>query len=171
MKRSFVFRALLLVALTLPSFAPALSGPFRNALDREQKHINMRSVTASDYKPGTIQHIVLFKYRDGITPAQIMEVRKRFLALKDQARRGGKPYIQRIEAGAQMSGEGMAHGFQEGFIVTFRSEGDRNYYVGTPVVTDPRFYDPDHQKFKDFVGPLLAKKDGVLVFDFKAEPR
>ncbi|MFD1199029.1 Dabb family protein [Brucella gallinifaecis] len=137
----------------------------------EQLKIGARAFTAPGYKPGTIQHIVLFKYKNSVTAAQIEEVRKRFLALKTKARRNGKPYIQRLEAGAQNSGEGADQGFQEGFIVTFRSEGDRNYYVGTPVVTDPKFFDSEHQKFKDFVGPLLAEKQGALVFDFVAQTK
>ena len=48
---------------------------------------------------------------------------------------------------------------------------DRNYYVGNPVVTDSRFFDPAHQAFKEFVGPLLDKDasgnvNGALVFDY-----
>lgn len=71
--------------------------------------------------------------------------------------------------GAQNSGEGVSRGFQQGFIVTFRSEGDRNYYVGGPVVTNaPFFYDPAHQRFEYFVG-LLAEKEVALVVDFRAE--
>ncbi|TPF73880.1 Dabb family protein [Brucella gallinifaecis] len=138
----------------------------KDMLHEEQQKVGLRAFTASEYKPGTIQHIVLFKYKKSVTSAQIQEVRRRFLALKTEAKRNGMPYIQQIEAGAQNSGEGADKGFQEGFIVTFLSEGDRNYYVGSPVVTDPKFYDQEHQKFKTFVGPLLANKDGVLVFDF-----
>lgn len=66
----------------------------------------------------------------------------------------------------ETSGEGADQGLEQGFIVTFNSEGDRNYYVGQPVVTDSGFYDPKHQAFKDFVGPLLASTAAALVFDF-----
>ncbi|HHV70737.1 Dabb family protein [Brucella intermedia] len=161
--------AALLSVLLLSVSSAAHAGSVRNSLDVEQERIGTKGFTAGRYKPGTIQHIVLFRFKDGVTAAQIGEVKQRFLALKDQARRNGKPYIVRIDAGAQSSGEGVSRGFQQGFIVTFRSEGDRNYYVGSPVVTNARFYDPAHQRFKDFVGPLLAEKDGVLVFDFRAE--
>lgn len=164
MQKPFAIATLLLMMTTASSQAITA----REKLDAEQRDIGTAAFTAHDYRPGTVQHIVLFHYKASVTPAQIKEVRERFLALKDEARRDGKPYILRLEAGAQNSGEGVDHGFQEGFIVTFASEGDRNYYVGTPVVTDPRFYDPAHQRFKDFVGPLLGEKDGVLVFDFNA---
>ncbi|MBV2141955.1 Dabb family protein [Falsochrobactrum sp. TDYN1] len=164
MQRPFAIATLLLTMITAPSHAVTA----HEKLDAQQRDIGTTAFTAHDYRPGTVQHIVLFRYKNSVTPAQIKETRERFLALKDEARRDGKPYILRLEAGAQNSGEGVDHGFQEGFIVTFASEGDRNYYVGTPVVSDPRFYDAAHQRFKDFVGPLLAEKDGVLVFDFNA---
>lgn len=167
--KTLVHRFLLLVALTAPSVAHAGSGTTKELSGSDQANMSIDNFTAADYKPGTVQHIVLFAYRDSVSPKKIMEVRERFLALKHLSKRNGKPYILDIQAGAQNSGEGVAHGFQEGFIVSFRSEGDRNYYVGSPVVTDPRFFDPEHEKFKEFVGPLLAEKDGVLVFDFDAD--
>lgn len=131
-----------------------------------KESIGEDNFTSPDYKKGTVQHIVLFRYKDSVTDKQITEINERFLALKDQARRNGQPYIVRLDAGSQNSGEGVDHGYQQGFIVIFSSEGDRNYYVGSPIVTDPGHYDPAHQQFKDFVGPFLADENGVLVFDF-----
>lgn len=164
MQKPFVIATLLLTMMTAPSQAVTT----QEKLEAQQREIGTAAFTAHGYQPGKVQHIVLFRYKNSVAPTQISEVRERFLSLKDEANRDGKPYILNIEAGAQNSGEGADHGFQDGFIVTFASQGDRNYYVGTPVVTDPRFYDPAHQRFKDFVGPLLAEKDGVLVFDFTA---
>jgi hypothetical protein len=43
------------------------------------------------------------------------------------------------------------------------SQGDRNFYVGEPIVADPAHFDHEHAAFKAFVGPLLA---GAQVFDF-----
>lgn len=169
MQKQFILSSFLFCTLTASSFA--LANPIRQALDKEQHQRGTLAFTAHNYKPGIIQHIVLFKFRKTVSPAQIQEVRQRFLALKKLAKRGQKTYIKDITAGPQNSGEGVDHGYQEGFIVTFNSEGDRNYYVGTPVVTNPKFYDPEHQKFKDFVGPLLAKDNGVLVFDFRASAK
>ena len=131
--------------------------------------IDAGSYTAAGYHPGRVQHIVLFKYQDSVTAQQRQEVTRRFLALKTLCQREGKPYIESIVAGRQNSGEGAARGLEQGFIVTFASEGDRNYYVGTPVVSDARYYDPAHAEFKRYVGPLLAGDGGVLVFDFSEE--
>ncbi len=122
--------------------------------------------TAPDFKTGTIQHIVLFRYKPEVGGEQRKEVFDRFLQLKDKAKRDGRPYIVSIKAGAQnMSLEGAGQNFVQAFIVEFRSEGDRNYYVGTPAVTNPAFYDPEHQEFKEFVGPFLTEH-GALVYDF-----
>lgn len=134
-------------------------------LNQELEDVGVVRFTASDYKPGVVRHIVLFRYVKSATPAQIAEVKSRFLALRTLARRDGKNYILSIETGSEISGEGADQGLEQGFIVTFRSQGDRNYYVGQPVVTDSNFYDPAHQAFKDFVGPLLDQ-NGALVFDF-----
>ena len=135
-------------------------------LKAELSKAGAAEITGRDYKSGTIRHIVLFRYKDDITESERAEIRRRFTALATDSLRDGKPYIVSIESGFQNSGEGADGGFEEAFLVTFRSEGDRNYYVGTPIVSDPAFFDPEHQKFKEFVGPYLAEKDGVLVFDF-----
>lgn len=137
------------------------------SLASKNKEIGNNAFTSQTYNPGYIKHIVIFKYRNGVTPEQKKEVIQRFLDLRKSQRPGEKsPYIISIATGAQSSGENAGLGFEQVFIVTFRSEGDRNYYVGTPVVHDPAYYDSQHAEFKKFVEPLLAKNNGVLVFDF-----
>ncbi len=114
---------------------------------------------------------MLFRYGSSISPEQKQEVVRRFLALKTLAKRNGRNYIISIDTGSEINGEGADQGLEQGFVVTFKSQGDRNFYVGTPVVTDLNYFDPVHQAFKDFVGPLLDKDasgnvNGALVFDF-----
>ncbi|WP_347110932.1 Dabb family protein [Paenarthrobacter sp. S56] len=125
------------------------------------------AITASGYRPGLIKHIVLFKYRDATTPAEREEIEERFHALQTSTR-DGKEYILGIESGPQNSPEGLHRGLEHGFIVTFGSEGDRNYYLGEPLITNPGCYDPAPHGFKQFVGPYLSQ-DGVLVFDFPVQ--
>ncbi len=120
MKNRLIYSAIISMTLFTSSFAYSETGNIRTSLDNDQRAIGTHAFTASDYKPGAIQHIVLFKYKETTSPAQIKEARERFLALENQAKRNGKPYIQRIEAGSQISGEGVDHDFQEAFIVTFR---------------------------------------------------
>lgn len=127
-------------------------------------------ITDPNYGLGRVEHIVLFKYKPEVNSETKQLVAKNFLALKELAVRNGKPYIVSIVTGSQSSLEGLGHGFEQGFIVTFNSEGDRNYYVGKPAVKDDHYYDHAHNAFKSFVHPyLLEGDDGVLVFDFRVQ--
>ncbi|ALM84826.1 Dabb family protein [Bordetella sp. N] len=126
--------------------------------------------TGEAYQPGLLLHIVLFKYKHKVTAEQKQEVQRRFVALGEARRAGAEsPYILSITSGSQSSLEGVALGFEQGYTVAFKSAGDRNYYVGKPVVKDPTYFDPEHEKFKAYVGPLLAEHNGVLVFDYAVE--
>lgn len=136
-------------------------------LTQDSKRVGVARFTASDYKPGQVRHIVLVRFKDGITPSQRQNIIQAFLDLQKQSLRNGKPYIHSIETGTQLSGEGASRGFEQAFIVTFGSEGDRNYFIGTPIVTDPHYYESAHAKFKDIFKPLLAE-NGLISFDFAA---
>lgn len=131
----------------------------------ELNEIGAAAFTASSYRPGPVTHIVLFHYAETATADERAEVSRRFHELAT-TERDGERYITSIESGAQLSGEVEPGGFDEAFVVRFASLGDRNFYVGEPIVTDPAFFDEPHARFKDFVAPLLAP-DGVLVFDFQ----
>ncbi|MCE2563079.1 Dabb family protein [Komagataeibacter sp. FNDCF1] len=126
--------------------------------------IGLRTFTSAGFHPGMVRHIVMFRFLPTITDAQRAEVVRRFMALGQVSRReDGSPVISAIETGAQISGEGVDEGLQQAFLVTFRSEGDRNYYVGRPVVTDPAYFDPAHEAFKKFAAPYIVS---VVVFDY-----
>lgn len=51
--------------------------------------------------------------------------------------------------------------------VTYKSQGDRNFYVGTPLLAeeDSDLYCQPHDEFKVFVTPLI---DDVFVYDYCA---
>ncbi len=101
-------------------------------LKQDLARVGVAKFTAPDYKPGLIKHIVLFRYAPTVTPQQKLEVVQRFLSLQRRCKRNGKPYLVSIQTGSQNSGEGVDQMMEQAFIVTFRSEGDRNYYVGSP---------------------------------------
>lgn len=123
--------------------------------------------TAPDFRPGTIRHMVMFRFKPHVTPAERSDVTKHFVALAKQSHRpDGTAVVASIEAGPQISGENADMGLEQGYLVTFRSEGDRNFYVGRPIVTDPRYFDPAHDAFKSFAGPYLER---VVVFDFPVQ--
>jgi hypothetical protein len=111
---------------------------------------------------------VLFRLRDDAPAGSHAEVERRFRALADSPHPDGSgPYIRSLHAGRQSSPEGVGRGFELGFVLTFSSEGDRNLYLGEPLIADPSRIDAQHAAFKEFVGPLLAPDPhGVLVFDF-----
>ena len=132
-------------------------------LQTELAAVGVERFTARDYHPGRVLHVVLLRYRADVPDATRQEVVARFLALAE-TERDGTPYIESIVGGLPGGGDGAEAGFEQGFVVTFASAGDRNYYVGEPVISDSRFFDPVHADFKGFVGPLLAP-GGVLVFD------
>ncbi len=128
------------------------------------KQIGYAQFTSPDWRVGPVRHMVMFRYTKDSTTAQRAEVSGRFLHLVQDSRRAdGKPVVVSIETGFQSSGEGADAGLQQAFLVTFRSEGDRNYYVGKPVVTDAAFFDPAHEAFKEFAAPYLEK---VVAFDY-----
>ena len=138
-------------------------------LRAERDAVGTAAFVARDYRPGPVVHIVLFRFAPHVSAAQRQDAKGRFLALRHTALRDGAPYMQEIVAGAQCSGEGADRGFELAVVVRFASEGDRNFYVGAPIVADPAFFDPVHQAFKEAVGPLLAPgPTGVLVVDFRA---
>ena len=162
-----IFLRVILLFILMGGGMHAYSDDNFDYLTLKNKEIGSNAFTSHTYNPGNIKHIVIFKYKDSVTPKQKKDVIQRFLHLQKSKRPGEKsPYIVSIITGSQNSGEKASMGFEQAFIVTFCSEGDRNYYVGTPVVSDPAYYDRNHAEFKKFVAPLLADNNGVLVFDF-----
>lgn len=131
----------------------------------ELDRVGVQAFTAGDYRPGPVVHIVLFRFADSATTEQRDHAIDFFRSLIG-SERNARPYIESISGGAQESGEEGANEFEYGFIVRFRSVGDRNYYVGEPLVSDPDYYDPQHAAFKREVGPLLRSHNGVQVLDF-----
>lgn len=136
-----------------------------DTLKEELRRVGITTFTAPGYRRGTIGHIVLIRFADAVPASTRTAAIQAFLDLRSACVRDGKPYIRSIEAGAQSSGEGADRGFEYAFVLHFDSEGDRNYYVGEPVVDDPDCYDTRHHAFKQMIGPLLAPQ-GVLVFDY-----
>ena len=128
------------------------------------EHGNAEGKMADKTGGGTVEHIVLFRFKEEVSDADVQEVVDRFVALEASVR-DGEPYILDIQYGTQNSVEGVARGYEVGFIVSFKNLDDRDFYVGKPFI-DGDDYDREHDAFKAFVGPLLAEENGVLVFDF-----
>ncbi|VVE75815.1 Dabb family protein [Pandoraea sputorum] len=138
--------------------------PAAQRLAEELQRVGVDRFVSPEYKPGRVRHIVLFRYKSTVTDVERANITHRFLALRNSLR-NDSVYIASIETGIQNGGEQLDQGLDQAFLVTFRSEGDRNYYVGRPLVQDAQFFDPQHEAFKAFVAPFLAPS-GVVVFDY-----
>ena len=98
-----------------------------------------------------LQHVVCFKFKTAVTAQDLKKVETAFRALK-----GKIPQIVSLQWGTNVSKENKDKGFTHCFILSFKSEQDRDTYVAHP----------DHKAFGKIVGPLL---DDVFVIDFWAK--
>jgi hypothetical protein len=103
---------------------------------------------AQDKPAPHLQHVVLFKFKESVTKAQVQEVVDAFAALPKKI-----DAIAGFEWGTDVSVEMRAEGFTHAFIVTFKDAAARDEYLPHPA----------HEEFKKLVGPRIEK---VLVFDF-----
>jgi uncharacterized protein (DUF2267 family) len=97
-----------------------------------------------------LRHVVLFKFKDGISPADVKKVEDAFGKLPSQIRE-----IAAYEWGTNNSPENLNQGFTHCFFVSFSSEKDRGVYLPHPA----------HQAFVEVLKPHLDK---VLVIDYWA---
>lgn len=95
-----------------------------------------------------LRHVVCFKFKPDATSEQIKKVETEFAALKTRI-----PQIAALEWGTDNSPEKLADGFTHCFIVTFKSEADRDAYLPHP----------EHKKFVEILKPVLEKP---FVIDF-----
>jgi hypothetical protein len=106
---------------------------------------------ASRSKSGKLRHVVAFKFKETATKEDIKKVETAFRDLKKKIKE-----IQEFEWGMNNSTENHNKGTTHGFILTFKSEKDRDAYLVHPA----------HKEFGKLVGPVL---DDVFVIDFWAQ--
>jgi hypothetical protein len=99
-----------------------------------------------------LRHFVAIKFKDTTTPEQVHEIEEAFASLKKKI-----PQVVSIEWGKNISPEKLDQGYTDGFLVTFRSEKDRDSYLTNP----------EHLKFKEKVHPLVSE---VFIIDFWGKP-
>ncbi len=95
-----------------------------------------------------LQHIVCVKFKESATPADIQKVEAAFLKLKSSI-----PQISGVEWGTNVSKEKRDKGFTHCFIITFKTEPDRDAYL-------------EHAAHKAFVKEAMPSIDDVFVLDF-----
>jgi Stress responsive A/B Barrel Domain len=98
-----------------------------------------------------LRHVVLFKFKNGTTPAQVKQVEDAFRALPGKIK-----LVKDFEWGTNVSPENLAQGYTHCFFLTFSSDKDRDAYL----------VDPAHKEFGAILKPYIDK---VLVVDFWAK--
>ena len=102
-------------------------------------------------KKNEVKHVVVFKYKETATPAQIDEVTSAFKALK-----GKIPGIVSFEHGVNNSPENLNKGFTHIYVLTFEDIKARDTYLPHP----------EHKVFGQLLGKLNILDD-VFVVDFQ----
>ena len=98
-----------------------------------------------------LRHVVLFKFKDTSTMADIAKVELAFRALPQKIKQ-----IANFEWGKNNSPENLNQEFTHCFFVSFKTEKDREIYLPHPA----------HKAFVEILKPHLDK---VLVIDYWAE--
>lgn len=96
-----------------------------------------------------IQHMVLFKWKPGITEDALADIFARLATLEEVI-----PGIEHFGGGPYSSPEGYNQGYTHGFLMTFTDEQARDRYLPHP----------EHEKVKQVI---LQWAESVIAFDFE----
>ncbi|QCX00799.1 Dabb family protein [Aggregatimonas sangjinii] len=102
-------------------------------------------------KDSVLRHVVLFKFKEATLPEKIAEIEAAFADLPNKI-----PEIYSFEWGLNNSPEGLNKGLTHCFLLTFKSEADRDTYLPHP----------DHKAFGALLTPHL---EDVTVVDYWAK--
>jgi hypothetical protein len=105
-------------------------------------------ISATNKEQKMLRHVVLFKFKDDATPADVKKVEDAFRALPSKIKE-----VKGFEWGTNNSPENLAQGFTHCFFVSFKNEEGRAVYLPHPA----------HKAFVDILTPHLDK---VLVIDY-----
>ena len=114
-------------------------------MEDQPSEVKTETVTNADR---LLRHVVLFKFKEGISEEKVQEIEEAFSALPEKI-----PEIAAYEWGLNNSPEGLNKGLTHCFFLTFKSEADREAYLPHP----------DHQAFVQLLGPSL---EDVTVVDY-----
>jgi hypothetical protein len=101
-----------------------------------------------------VRHVVVFKYKEGTSEAQIQRVTEAFRDLQDRI-----PGIIAFEHGVNDSPEGRDLGFTHVYLMTFADASARDSYLPHP----------EHREFGQLLGGMDVLED-VFVVDYRPEP-
>src|SRR3954468_1600926 len=102
-------------------------------------------------KEKVLRHVVMYKFRDDLPPAQLKEVIDAFCALPKKVNT-----IIGFEHGTNVSKEGKSEGLTHVFVVTFKNEADVAAYIVHPA-------------HDEYVKLARDRREKVVVFDYWAD--
>lgn len=129
------FKMMALGAMTLAAVAMAFTWSSSARANKEEK---------------VLRHLVLYKFKEEVTPAQLQEVIDAFSALP-----GKIDTIIDFEHGPNNSPEGKSDGLTYAFVVTFKDEAGRATYL-------------THPAHDEYVKVVKDRREKVVVFDYFA---
>lgn len=112
--------------------------------------IGRSASVAQDPQSKMLRHVVLFKFKDSSSKEDVEKLVNEFRALPKKI-----PVIADFEYGVNNSPEGLNEGLTHCFLVTFKSEKDREVYL-------------PHAAHKAFVEQLRPHLDKAVVVDYFA---
>lgn len=95
-----------------------------------------------------LRHVVIFKFKEATAPEKVQEIIQAFSDLQQKI-----PQIHGFEWGLNNSPENLNKGLTHCFLLTFKSEADREIYLPHA----------DHKAFGTLAGPHI---EDVLVVDY-----
>jgi hypothetical protein len=108
--------------------------------------------TAAQKPERLLRHIVLYKFKDTLSAAQVQEVVDAFAALPKKI-----DTVVGFERGTNVSVEGKSEGLTHAFVVSFADERGRDAYLNHPA----------HQ---EYVKLASTRREKVVVFDYWTTP-
>ena len=112
---------------------------------------NMTVAQEAQTKTNTLRHVVLFKFKDSSSKQDVQKIVDEFRGLPKKI-----PVIADFEYGVNNSPEGLNEGLTHCFVVTFKSDKDRDAYL-------------PHAAHKAFVQQLMPHLEKVVVVDYFAD--
>jgi len=108
-------------------------------------------LSAEDAPDKVLKHIVMYKFKDDQSPAQVQEVVDAFSKLPQQI-----DTIIGYEHGTNVSQEMKSEGFTHVFVVTFKDEAGRAVYL-------------KHAAHDAYVAIVKGRREKVIVLDYWTE--
>ena len=111
-------------------------------------HVVMAQTAADKNSKALLRHVVLFKYKDQSTAADVKKIEQAFRELPSKIN-----LIKDFEFGVNNSPENLNQGLTHCYFLSFSSAKDRDAYLVHPA----------HKAFTDIAGPHIDK---VTVVDY-----